>query len=124
MNKTSFLALFLLVTLLCGMQLESSAGDPIQLELISGEYGVDSPACHGLEKLLQELVAQNATLPHSSNAPKRSTDYYLIAGLSSEENQISQFLCKTLETLTLPSIHTSITEPELLDEKPCVRETY
>ncbi|MFC1763734.1 hypothetical protein ACFL6U_16875 [Planctomycetota bacterium] len=90
MTLRKLVPLFLLLLLF--MQLDSNADNPVHVEIIHNAYAVNMPAHHGLEKLSQALDAKKISVEHLVRPATAICDYYILAGLSSEENRSTQLL--------------------------------
>ncbi|MDX2429438.1 MAG: hypothetical protein QNK35_00805 [Bacteroides sp.] len=72
--------------------LESCVEKPISVEFISSVYELNSPANHGLNKLNEALKDQQILIAPQAESDDGNSDYYILAGLSSEENHVTTLL--------------------------------
>ncbi|WP_299668707.1 hypothetical protein [uncultured Polaribacter sp.] len=72
-----------------------------KLQIISNTFEENTPSSHGLQKIVASLDTLGVTINQKSNANDEATDYYLLLGKSSEENEATELLQEL--NLSLPN---------------------
>ncbi len=107
MNKTSLLALFLLLASailpaasISDIDCESCIKAQSTVVIIGDIREGDSPVQHGLEKLCEVLKSKDLIVLRDDGSAKSEGDFFILAGLSAEENPATLELKK--QNLRLP----------------------
>ncbi len=65
---------------------------PLSVDIVSSGYELDSPAHHGLNKMLETLKDRQLDVRLHSEPGNEKSDYYILTGLSSEDTQVKELL--------------------------------
>lgn len=82
------------LTVLSGIFLVSYQGSTSSVQVIAPLFQENSPANNGLEKLTAVLSSRLAEVRQALTPSEEETDFYIIAGLSTEDNMASQLIKK------------------------------
>ncbi len=80
------------VLLLVFLMFQSCAEHTPKLHIISNTFEENTPSAHGLQKVIASLDTLGVTINQDLKANEEATDYYMLLGKSSEENEATQLL--------------------------------
>ncbi len=111
--------LILLFLMLLLIPIESCFVKPYRVSIIHSDYGLNSPALHGINRIYNELEAKKIRLKLGSNSMAGKSDFYILAGVVSEDNQATR-LMKEMH-LTVPDKKEALLIRKItFNEKPTV----
>jgi hypothetical protein len=71
---------------------QSCKNSPSRVKIITSQFEQSSPSQHGLEKIVQTLETKKLLVSQQKEQSNEISDYYILAGLSTEENQLTRLL--------------------------------
>lgn len=92
MRKALFGYSIIFFILLFGLSCQRDSIDQVQITMLCEADLVHQVVKHGINKLDQELSSRNISLNRATGQSGENPDYYILAGLSSETNELTKLI--------------------------------